>query len=76
MFPSLSSRLLVAQTGLGLSPQFYWATTGAKPRLFAVVIPGALTMLEAGDNVCDIAPAVATFGIEPISLDEQLRRAA
>ncbi|MES2126954.1 MAG: amidohydrolase family protein [Pseudomonadota bacterium] len=39
---------LVAQTGLGLSPQFYWATTGAKPRLFAVVIPGALTMLEAG----------------------------
>ena len=35
-----------------------------------------LTMLEAGDNVCDTAPARATFGIEPISLDEQLRRAS
>jgi uncharacterized protein YbjT (DUF2867 family) len=34
-----------------------------------------LTMLEAGDNVCDIGPAVAAFGIEPLSLDEQLRRA-
>ncbi len=35
-----------------------------------------LTMLEAGDNVCDIAPAVGAFGIEPLPLDEQLRRAA
>jgi NADH dehydrogenase len=34
-----------------------------------------LTMLEAGDNVCDTAPARAAFGIEPIGLDEQLRRA-
>jgi uncharacterized protein YbjT (DUF2867 family) len=35
----------------------------------------AVTMLEFEDNVTDIGPAVATFGIEPISLDEQLRRA-
>jgi NADH dehydrogenase len=36
-----------------------------------------LTMLErSGDNVCDIGPAVTAFGVEPISLDEQLRRAA
>lgn len=34
-----------------------------------------LTMLTAGDNVCDIRPAVETFGIEPIGLDDQLRRA-
>jgi NADH dehydrogenase len=34
-----------------------------------------LTMLAAGDNVCDIAPAVTAFGIEPLPLDEQLRRA-
>jgi NADH dehydrogenase len=35
-----------------------------------------LTMLErSGDNVCDIGPAVEAFGIEPIGLDEQLRRA-
>jgi uncharacterized protein YbjT (DUF2867 family) len=33
-------------------------------------------MLEqSGDNVCDIAPAVETLGVTPISLDEQLRRA-
>jgi hypothetical protein len=30
---------LLAQTGLGLNPQFYWATTGEKPTLFAVVVP-------------------------------------
>jgi uncharacterized protein YbjT (DUF2867 family) len=34
-----------------------------------------LTMLEAGDNVCDTEPARAAFGIAPIGLDEQLRRA-
>jgi uncharacterized protein YbjT (DUF2867 family) len=32
-------------------------------------------MLEADDYVTDIKPAVDTFGIQPISLDEQLRRA-
>ena len=39
---------LVAQTGLGLSPAFYWATTGAKPRLFGVIIPGFASMLPEG----------------------------
>jgi NADH dehydrogenase len=34
-----------------------------------------LTMLEAGDNVGDTTPARQVFGIEPIGLDEQLRRA-
>lgn len=33
-----------------------------------------LTMLEAGDNVGDPQPAVEVLGIEPIGLDEQLRR--
>ena len=32
-------------------------------------------MLEI-DNTCDIGPAVETFGVQPIGLDEQLRRAA
>jgi uncharacterized protein YbjT (DUF2867 family) len=35
----------------------------------------AVTMLEFDDNITDIRPAVEAFGIEPISLDEQLRRA-
>ena len=39
---------LVAHTGIGLTPQFYWATTGAKPRLFGFVVPGYLSMTEAG----------------------------
>jgi len=39
---------LLAQTGLGLSPAFYWATTGAKPRLFAVIEPGYMTFVEEG----------------------------
>lgn len=39
---------LLAQTGIGMSPQFMWATTGDKPRLFAVVVPGYMTMAEQG----------------------------
>jgi uncharacterized protein YbjT (DUF2867 family) len=35
----------------------------------------AVTMLEFEDNVTDIGPAVETFGIRPITLEEQLRRA-
>ena len=33
-------------------------------------------MLEDADNVGDVDPAIGTFGIQPIGLDEQLRRAA
>ncbi len=39
---------LLAQTGIGLSPSFMWATTGATPRLFGVVIPGFANILEQG----------------------------
>lgn len=39
---------LLALTGIGLSPSFYWATTGDQPRLFAVIIPGFLSLLEPG----------------------------
>jgi NADH dehydrogenase len=35
----------------------------------------AVAILEYEDNVADIAPAVKAFGIEPLSLDDQLRRA-
>jgi len=36
---------------------------------------GALAILEYEDNITDIGLAVAAFGIQPISLDDQLRRA-
>ena len=39
---------LVALTGLGLTPAFAWATTGASPRLFAYIIPGYLQLIEEG----------------------------
>jgi hypothetical protein len=35
----------------------------------------ALTMLELEDNTADPAPASEAFGVQPITLDEQLRRA-
>jgi NADH dehydrogenase len=35
-----------------------------------------LKMLEAGDNTCDVRPAVETFQLPLLSLNEQLRRAA
>ena len=37
---------------------------------------GGVEMLTGADNVTDIGPAVAAFGIDPIGLDEQLQRAA
>jgi uncharacterized protein YbjT (DUF2867 family) len=35
-----------------------------------------LKQLEDADNVGDVDPAIGTFGIQPIGLDEQLRRGA
>ena len=34
-----------------------------------------IEMLDLGDNVCDPRPAVDTFGIDLLPLDEQIRRA-
>jgi len=43
----------------------------------APVTRDQLTMLtEAGDNVCDNGPALATFDVDLVGLDEQIRRAA
>ncbi|HET6782732.1 MAG TPA: amidohydrolase, partial [Pseudoxanthomonas sp.] len=39
---------LVAMTGVGLTPAFAWATTGADPRLFAFIYPGFLQLIEEG----------------------------
>jgi uncharacterized protein YbjT (DUF2867 family) len=51
------------------------AATGAKLLRPFRGAPGAVAMLQTDDNVTDIAPAVETFGIQPIGLDDQLRRA-
>ena len=39
---------LLALTGIGFSPTSVWATTGAKPRLFAYIYPGFLQLVEEG----------------------------
>ncbi len=39
---------LLAQTGQGLTPSFYWATTDARPRLFAQIDPGIFAAVEEG----------------------------
>ncbi|MYM32788.1 amidohydrolase family protein [Duganella sp. FT94W] len=48
---------LLAQTGVGLSPSFFWATAGDQPRLFGVIMPGFANMLEEGWQAA--APALA-----------------
>jgi hypothetical protein len=48
---------LVAQTGIGLSPSFYWITSGANPRLFGVIMPGFGNVLEEGWQA--VAPVLA-----------------
>ncbi len=37
---------LFTQTGLGLAPTFFWATTGKKPRLFSYIYPGYMWLVE------------------------------
>lgn len=39
---------LVALSGLKFTPDFFWETAEAKPRLFAVIIPGWLLGVEEG----------------------------
>jgi len=39
---------LLVHTGVGLEPNFVWATKGENPRLFAQLIPGYMTMIEQG----------------------------
>jgi len=39
---------LVMQVGIGLKPDFFWATSGVNPRLFAAIIPGYSYLIEKG----------------------------
>jgi hypothetical protein len=39
---------LLARTGIGFSPDFFWATTGDRPRLFAFYAPGSFAVSEEG----------------------------
>ncbi len=35
----------------------------------------AVEMLDYGDSVCDPGPAIEAFGVKPIGIEEQVRRA-
>src|SRR5262245_42647957 len=37
--------------------------------------PAAVEMLDLGDNTCDPQPAIDAFGVRPIGVEEQVRRA-
>jgi Amidohydrolase family len=39
---------LMKVTGLGLSPSFFWTGTGPNAGVFALIIPGYMTMIEQG----------------------------
>jgi imidazolonepropionase-like amidohydrolase len=39
---------LVAFTGLGMTPEFVWATPGDRPEFFGIVVPGYLAALPEG----------------------------
>ncbi|WP_165766443.1 amidohydrolase family protein [Polynucleobacter meluiroseus] len=39
---------LVMQVGIGLKPDFFWATSGKNPRLFAAIITGYSYLIEKG----------------------------
>ena len=68
----LGKRRLAFRVPLGL------ARAGATVAELLPPLRGAregVRMLDLGDNVTDIRPAVEAFGIEPIPLEEQLRRA-
>ncbi|MGH8031947.1 MAG: amidohydrolase family protein, partial [Luteimonas sp.] len=39
---------LMAVTGVGFTPNFAWATAGPSPRLFALIVPGFLQLVEEG----------------------------
>jgi hypothetical protein len=39
---------LLSLTGLGFSPWLVWATTDAQPRLFAVIFPGWMKLIDEG----------------------------
>jgi len=69
----LGKRRLKVQIPLGLSKAGATAAQILPPLKGA---RGAVAMLEHEDNVTDIGPAVEAFGIEPLALDDQIRRAA
>ncbi len=39
---------LMMMTGVGFTPSFVWATADAEPRMFAVIVPGYLQLIEDG----------------------------
>lgn len=41
---------LLAITGIGFVPQFVWATSDEKPRVFAFIAPGWMQLIEEGWN--------------------------
>lgn len=67
---------LLALTGVGLTPSFVWATTGAKPRVFASISPGWSQMIEKGWEANAAALEARQLRAEQEFLDDMQRRLA
>ena len=65
---------LLSQTGIGLSPNFVWATTGEKPRLFALISPGSMRAIEEGWQANGDALAEVQKAAESQSLNDMARQ--
>jgi imidazolonepropionase-like amidohydrolase len=55
---------LLSLTGVGFTPTSVWATTGAAPKLFALIVPGFLQLIEEGWETNGAALEARQIGAE------------
>lgn len=61
---------LMKLTGVGLSPSFFWVTTDEDPHVFAMIIPGYMTMIEEGWESAAVAMTAKQQAAESKVLSE------
>jgi hypothetical protein len=65
---------LLAATGLGFTPTFTWATVEPVPRMFAVIIPGWLSVIEQGWQANREALLAQQMRAETVLLKDMARK--
>jgi cytosine/adenosine deaminase-related metal-dependent hydrolase len=67
---------LLMLTGVGFTPSFVWATADAEPRMFAVIFPGYLQLIEDGWQSNADALEDIQRGSESAALSDMQKRLA
>lgn len=67
---------LLMLTGVGFTPTFVWATEGETPRLFALIVPGFLSLIEDGWQTNAEAMEQIQRGSESAALIDMQKRLA